>query len=174
MSYRDHIGSFSLPLATLIVAPACLIVFSNDYTVWWGLDPIFDILLFTLGFFLILSGFTLLIICIRMFSSIGKGTLAPWAPTQNLVVSGLYRHTRNPMISGVLIVLLGESILLSSFSIFIWFIVALVVNHVYFIKSEEPGLLERFGDEYPIYIERVPRWIPRRTPWYPEFKQEDT
>jgi protein-S-isoprenylcysteine O-methyltransferase Ste14 len=108
-----------------------------------------------------------------MFSRIGEGTLAPWAPTKHIVVTGLYRHVRNPMISGVLIALLGEAILFSSFSIFLWFILASIVNHVYFIKSEEPGLLARFGDEYRVYWENVPRWIPRRTPWYPEYNQED-
>jgi protein-S-isoprenylcysteine O-methyltransferase Ste14 len=157
----------------LIVVPSCLIAFFNDHFLGWGFDPIINIFLLLLGFSLILSGVILLTICIRMFSRIGKGTLAPWAPTQNLVVSGLYRRTRNPMIFGVLIVLLGESILFSSFSIFIWFILALIINHIYFIKSEEPGLLARFGDEFRIYMENVPRWIPRRTPWYLEYKQED-
>jgi protein-S-isoprenylcysteine O-methyltransferase Ste14 len=172
-SYRDYIGSFSLPFGVLIVIPACLIVLSNDYFIAWGLDPIIDVLLALLGLTLIISGVALLIKCIQMFSRIGKGTLAPWAPTKHLVVSGLYRRNRNPMISGVLLALLGESILFSSISIFIWFVLALIVNHVYFIKSEEPGLLARFGDDYQIYMENVPRWIPRRTPWYPDYKKEE-
>ncbi len=173
MSYRDHIISFSLPFGVLIVIPSCLLVFSNDYIFGWGFDPIIELLLSSLGFILITYGVFLLIICIRIFSRIGEGTLAPWAPTKNLVVSRLYRRTRNPMISGVLIALLGESILFSSFPIFVWFILALIGNHIYFIKSEEPGLLARFGDEYRIYMEHVPRWIPRRTPWYPEYTQDD-
>jgi len=173
MSYRDHIVSFSLPLLVLIVIPSCLIVFSNDFIFGWGYDPTSDILLSLLGLILIVCGVTLLVKCIRVFSRIGEGTLAPWAPTKNLVVSGLYRRTRNPMISGVLIALLGESILFSSLSIFAWFILSLIGNHIYFIKSEEPGLIARFGDEYRIYMDHVPRWIPRRTPWYPEYTQDD-
>ncbi len=173
MSYRDHIISFSLPVGVLIVIPSCLIVLSNDYFIGWGFSPAIDVFLFFLGFLLIALGVDLLINCIRLFSIIGKGTLAPWSPTKHLVVSGMYRHTRNPMILGVLIALLGESILLSSFPIFIWFLLALIINHIYFIKSEEPGLVARFGDEYRIYMQHVPRWIPRRTPWYPEYEQDD-
>jgi protein-S-isoprenylcysteine O-methyltransferase Ste14 len=172
MSYRSQIVSFSLPFGVLIVIPTCLIVLSNDYVLGWGFDPV-DIFLLLLGISLIVFGAALLIVCIRMFARIGNGTLAPWAPTQNLVVGGLYRRARNPMISGVLIVILGESIFFSSLPIFVWFILALLVNHIYFIKSEEPGLIARFGDEYRNYMEHVPRWIPRRTPWYPEPKQEE-
>ena len=40
-----------------------------------------------------------------------------------------------------------------------------VVNHAYFIVSEEPGLEKRFGDDYRRYKQHVPRWLPRRTPW---------
>jgi len=150
MSYRDHVGSFSLPFMVLILIPWILIVISNDYILAWGFNPTIDILLSLLGLTLIISGVVLLIKCVRMFSIIGKGTLAPWAPTKNLVVGGLYRHTRNPMISGVLIALLGESILFSSLSIFAWFVLSLIGNHIYFIMSEEPSLLARFGNEYQL------------------------
>jgi protein-S-isoprenylcysteine O-methyltransferase Ste14 len=112
-------------------------------------------------------------ITIKMFSKIGKGTLAPWAPTQKLVVMGIYQRTRNPMITGVLIVLLGESIVLSSTAIFLWFLIAAVVNHFYFIRFEEPGLLERFGDAYQVYKDNVPRWIPRRSPWKSDQEYEE-
>jgi protein-S-isoprenylcysteine O-methyltransferase Ste14 len=100
-----------------------------------------------------------------MFSNIGEGTLAPWAPTQKLVVVGIYRYMRNPMITGVLFALLGEWIVLSNYALFLWFLFFFLGNHVYFIKSEEPGLVARFGEEYELYRENVPRWLPRRTPW---------
>ncbi|MFW9959314.1 MAG: hypothetical protein ACFFCT_14700, partial [Candidatus Odinarchaeota archaeon] len=59
-----------------------------------------------------------------------------------------------------------------SLSIFAWFVLSLIGNHIYFIMSEEPGLLARFGNEYRLYMANVPRWIPRRTPWYQEGQQE--
>jgi protein-S-isoprenylcysteine O-methyltransferase Ste14 len=42
------------------------------------------------------------------------------------------------------------------------------INHVYFLVSEEPGLVKRFGAEYREYAQHVPRWIPRITSWRPE------
>jgi protein-S-isoprenylcysteine O-methyltransferase Ste14 len=55
--------------------------------------------------------------------------------------------------------------------IFFWFMVIVEsflrpgFNHIYFVYSEEPGLAERFGNEYTEYKKNVPRWIPRLTPW---------
>jgi protein-S-isoprenylcysteine O-methyltransferase Ste14 len=65
-----------------------------------------------LGGVLIFLGLGLMIATIRLFMRVGKGTLAPWNPTQRLVVQGVYRHVRNPMISGVFFTLLGEAVLL--------------------------------------------------------------
>jgi protein-S-isoprenylcysteine O-methyltransferase Ste14 len=69
------------------------------------------------------------------------------------------------MISGVLMTLLGESVVFGSIGIFIWFLLFFIVNHIYFIYSEEPGLERRFGQEYLVYKKNVPRWIPRLKPW---------
>jgi protein-S-isoprenylcysteine O-methyltransferase Ste14 len=102
---------------------------------------------------------------IRLFVTVGKGTLAPWNPTQRLVVQGIYRHVRNPMISGVFFVLLGEAVLAASLPLFYWLVVFIIGNAVYIPLAEEPGLVKRFGDEYLTYKQNVPRWIPRLTPW---------
>lgn len=69
------------------------------------------------------------------------------------------------MISGVLIILLGESVLLGSLAILAWALLFFLVNIVYFKLSEEPGLLERFGEEYKNYRSNVPMWLPRTKPW---------
>lgn len=106
-------------------------------------------------------GLVLLVATIFSFIRRGRGTLAPWDPPSRLVVHGPYAHTRNPMISGVAFVLLGETALSWSLSILIWFLVFVVVNTVYFKVSEEPRLVSRFGDEYLEYRKQVPMWIPR-------------
>lgn len=110
-------------------------------------------------------GSVLLYKSIQLFSTIGHGTLAPWNPPKRLVVDGMYRHVRNPMILGVLIIILGEAILLGSIFIFLWFVIFAVGNHLYFIKREEPELVVRFGEEYLLYKRNVPRWIPRLKLW---------
>lgn len=117
------------------------------------------------GVSLLAAGLTLIVKTVQMFIQIGRGTLAPWDPPKKLVVEGVYRHVRNPMISGVGLVLLGEASILGSFPHLIWFLLFAIVNAIYMPLSEEPGLLKRFGSDYEIYKQNVPRWIPRLTPW---------
>lgn len=102
-----------------------------------------------------------------LLATVGRGTLAPWDPTSRLVVRGPYRHVRNPMISGVLLVLLGEAAFLGSLPVLAWFAAVLAVNAVYFPLVEEPGLSRRFGEDYERYRANVPRWVPRLRPWEP-------
>ncbi len=106
-----------------------------------------------------------MVAAISLFVTVGRGTLAPWEPTHKLVVQGVYRHVRNPMISGVLFVLLGESMITASLPLFWWYFFVVVVNAIYIPLSEEPGLVKRFGEDYVNYKRNVPRWIPRLTPW---------
>ncbi|MHA2426195.1 MAG: methyltransferase family protein, partial [Candidatus Thorarchaeota archaeon] len=133
----------------------------------------FNIIYFITGILFIVAGLILLVGTIRLFALVGDGTLSPLHPTKYIVSEGVYRHVRNPMIIGVLLILLGESIIFYSVFLFGWFLFFFTGNHVYFIKSEEPGLVKRFGDGYLIYKENVPRWIPRKTPWSPPIPASD-
>ena len=123
------------------------------------------VILPVIGIICICLGLVLMIATIRLFVTVGKGTLAPWEPPQRLVVRGIYCHVRNPMMSGALFVLLGEAVLAASLPLSCWFAFAGVVYAVYIPLSEEPGLVKRFGEEYLTYKQNVPRWIPRLTPW---------
>ena len=76
-----------------------------------------------------------------------------------------YAYVRNPMITGIFLILTGEACLLGSYAIGIWTVLFLVINMIYFPLSEEPGLRARFGKEYDTYCKNVPRYIPRLTPW---------
>lgn len=113
------------------------------------------------GLLLGTAGLALFAWCVILFARDGRGTLAPWDPTASLVASGPYAYVRNPMISGVLFVLLGEAIYFDSAALRRWAIIFLVVNQAYFMFSEEPGLEKRFGQAYRDYKVRVPRWLPR-------------
>lgn len=119
------------------------------------------------GAVLISLGLALLAWTLALFAKVGRGTLAPWDPTTRLVVAGPYRHVRNPMISGVLAILLGESTVFASLPVLLWFAAVFAVNAVYFPLVEEPGLQRRFGEEYEVYRANVPRWLPRLHPWEP-------
>jgi protein-S-isoprenylcysteine O-methyltransferase Ste14 len=117
-----------------------------------------SILFFTAGLFLFLW-------TNYLFKTFGKGTLAPWTVKQNLVIRGPYKYCRNPMITGVLFILIGETLFLHSTNILIWTCVFFLVHIFYFAFKEEPDLYKRFGDEYKTYKENVPRWIPRLRPY---------
>ena len=102
-----------------------------------------------------------------LFTRFGRGTPAPWAPPQQLVVRGPYRYMRNPMITGVWLVLIAECLLLGSWPIAAWMLVFLIGNAVYLPLVEERGLEKRFGSQYRQYKLQVPRWLPRLRPWKP-------
>ena len=167
MSRKAHASSYIFPISVMILMPWFLMWLTADITIGWDLAGPFNPLVTLIGITVLFTGILLMVATIQMFSNVGEGTLAPWAPTQKLVVVGVYRYMRNPMITGVLFGLLGEAIILSNYAVFLWLLFFFIGNHIYFIRSEEPGLLKQFGEEYADYFENVPRWLPRRTPWTP-------
>ena len=150
-----------------IVIPALIVWRGGGVELGFGLPAPFDVVAAVAGAALIAGGVALWYRTVTLFSRIGKGTLAPWDPTSRLVVAGPYRHMRNPMITGVVAVLLGEATLLGSPGLCVWAGVFFVVNAIWFPLGEEPGLERRFGDDYREYMRHVPRWIPRVRPWQP-------
>jgi protein-S-isoprenylcysteine O-methyltransferase Ste14 len=102
---------------------------------------------------------------LQRFASEGHGTLAPWDPPRALVVRGPYRYVRNPMISGVVLALFGESLSLLSLPHAAWAAFFLALNLVYIPLIEEPQLERRFGAAYVEYCRNVPRIVPRLRPW---------
>lgn len=112
-----------------------------------------------------LAGFGLFAWCVGLFARVGRGTLAPWDPTRRMVAVGPYRHVRNPMITGVVAMLVGEALLSGSRVLGGWAASFVLLNHVYFLLLEEPGLTRRFGPSYQAYKTAVPRWLPRVAPW---------
>jgi protein-S-isoprenylcysteine O-methyltransferase Ste14 len=120
-----------------------------------------------LGGVLIVAGAAVLIHAFARFVTEGLGTPAPVAPTEHLVVGGLYRYVRNPMYIAVDAIIVGQALLLGrpvllAYAAVFWLIVATFV-HTY----EEPTLTDRYGDEYTAYREAVPGWLPRLRPWTP-------
>jgi protein-S-isoprenylcysteine O-methyltransferase Ste14 len=110
-------------------------------------------------------GMLLFVVSLRHFITEGRGTLAPWDPPRQLVVRGPYRYVRNPMISGVVLVLFGEALVLLSRPHFEWALIFLGVNAIYIPLLEEPLLAQRFGAAYREYCRHVPRLLPRWRPW---------
>ena len=110
-------------------------------------------------------GFVLCFWTVTLFLAVGEGTPAPWAPPKKLVIRGPYRHVRNPMITGVLLLLVAEVLFFQSWLLVIWMILFFIANAIYFPKVEEKGLEKRHGDAYRTYKAQVPRWISRLKGW---------
>jgi len=155
-----------LPGLVAVAVPA-LLVWLYGTEIGWGLPGPLGVLAVLAGLALILVAMRLWLETVRLFASVGRGTLAPWDPTRRLVVRGPYQRVRNPMISAVAFVLLGEALALGSTPILIEFGVFALINATFIPLAEEPDLVRRFGAEYEEYRRAVPRWIPRRTPWTP-------
>jgi protein-S-isoprenylcysteine O-methyltransferase Ste14 len=162
-----------LPGVVTLVIPG-IILWRTGTDSWglWQSVPATQVILPVVGITCVCLGLVLMTATIRLFATVGKGTLAPWEPPQRLVVRGVYRHVRNPMISGVLCVLLGESLHTASVPLFQWFLIFAFINAIHIPLLEEPGLVKRFGDDYVTYTRKVPRWIPRLTPWQGGVRQQ--
>jgi protein-S-isoprenylcysteine O-methyltransferase Ste14 len=148
-----------------VVIPALIVAGTQGVSVGWGLPTALAVLAALLGIALIALGLLLIVRTVALFATEGQGTLAPWDPTRRLVVRGPYRHVRNPMISGVLSLLLGQAALLGAPPLLAWFGAVFAVNAAYLPLVEEPGLVRRFGADYETYRDHVPRWLPRLRPW---------
>ena len=153
-----------LPGVVAVVIPT-LLVTATGIRLGWGLAAPWSGMLVAVGLVLIGLGLHLMRLSIGLFHRVGSGTLAPWDPPRRFVVEGIYRHVRNPMISGVFAILLGEAALLGCPALVLWFLLFACANAVYIPLVEEPGLVRRFGDDYRLYRRHVPRWIPRLRPW---------
>lgn len=159
MRIKHLVSIFLLPVTMLIILPA-LIINSYAFNLLWRLSFPLNIAPIILGLFSFVLGLILLFSTIFLFISKGRGTIGPWFPTQELITSGIYSYVRNPMITGVFFVLVGENIFFGSFPLLVYSFGFFLVNLVYIPLIEEPKLEKKFGKQYLIYKEKTPRWIP--------------
>lgn len=118
-----------------------------------------------IGPILIIAGVPGVIDSFVRFALEGLGTPAPIAPTQKLVITGLYRYVRNPIYVGVVAVIFGQALLLGDLRL-LWYAALLwLFFHFFVLVYEEPTLKQTFAAEFEDFRANVPRWIPRLTPW---------
>jgi protein-S-isoprenylcysteine O-methyltransferase Ste14/pimeloyl-ACP methyl ester carboxylesterase len=143
-------------LLALLVLPG-LVAFAVPLLIAWprAREGTFN----ALALALLVPGTTLLLWCVRDFFVTGKGTLAPWDPPRNLVSSGVYRYSRNPMYVGVTLILWGWAIAFDSWDLALYALIVMVVFHFRVLFNEEPYLARTHGRRWDDYRARVPRWI---------------
>ncbi len=83
----------------------------------------------------------------------------PWTGSEQMIASGIYRFTRNPMYLGMSLISLGIGILVGSYALIAAAIIATIIIDRLVIIPEETYLKARFGEGYLAYKTQVRRWI---------------
>ena len=109
---------------------------------------------------LLLPGVAVLVHSFARFVSEGRGTPAPVAPTQRLVIGGLYRYVRNPMYVAVVAVIAGQALLLARWVLVVYAACVFLLVYAFVRLYEEPTLAHTYGREYEEYRRAVPGWLP--------------
>ncbi len=118
-----------------------------------------------LGVVLLAASLVVLLDSFAQFALSGLGTPAPILPTRHLVVSGLYRHVRNPMYVAVVCLIAGQGLVLGDLRVIGYGALVWLAFHLFVLAYEEPTLRRTHGEEYAVFCANVPRWIPRVRPW---------
>lgn len=120
-----------------------------------------------LGTLLIVCGVAFLLHAFARFALEGRGTPAPVAPTETLVVGGVYRHVRNPMYLAVTAIVVGQALVFADW-LLLGYAALVAAGTAAFVRHyEEPTLARRYGAAYDAYRKAVPGWLPRLKPWQP-------
>lgn len=163
----------------LLIIPSSVIFFLlvPVFSVFFGktLDALLGLSILELGvvtrpasIILLLAGGYYVIESIRILLEKGKGIplgdIFPEDQTTELITTGIYAQTRNPMLFGYLLCLIALGLVMKSVSIAFIIPTAFIVVWTIWLKTrEEPALETRFGDSYREYKKRTPYLIPR--PW---------
>jgi protein-S-isoprenylcysteine O-methyltransferase Ste14 len=154
-------------LVFLVLAPGVVAGLVPWWLTGWRLrEPLpYWLPLRVAGSILLAAGVVVLLHAYARFVVEGLGTPAPVAPTERLVVGGVYRYVRNPMYLAVAATIVGQALALGQL-ILLPYAAAFGVAVAAFVHwYEEPTLRRQFGEQYEAYRRAVPGWWPRRKPW---------
>jgi protein-S-isoprenylcysteine O-methyltransferase Ste14 len=165
MSRRESppLGALLGTIVFVLVVPGTFLVLVPRWITGWHLAPplLGTAATRALGVLLIVAGLPLFLSFLGRFVWEGRGTPAPVAPPERLVVGGPFRWTRNPGYVAAIAIVVGQGLLFASLALLAYAAIVAFVFHVFVIVYEEPTLRRTFGAEYDAYCRRVPRWLPR-------------
>ena len=154
-------------LGTLVfvsLAPGSVVVLLPYLISHWTVaDPLLGFgFLRWIGALLLLFGLPVFLDFLVRFVRDGRGTPAPVAEPERLVVTGGFRSVRNPGYVAVLAMLAGQALIFGSTALLGYSLAVALAFHLFVVLYEEPHLRRKFGRDYEDYCRRVPRWLPRR------------
>jgi protein-S-isoprenylcysteine O-methyltransferase Ste14 len=148
----------------LVIAPGVVAGLVPWWLTRWQMGAAYPVPVRVTGAVAIGVGAAALLGAFVQFAIQGRGTPAPPAPTEQLVVRGLYRYVRNPMYLAVLAVITGQALLLGR-PVLLGYAAGVGATFVAFVYGyEQPALARRYGAQYEAYRRAVPGWWPRLRP----------
>ena len=110
------------------------------------------------GIAFLLAALWLIFNALNLFKRTGQDP-APWKPSPELVLSGAYRFTRNPMYLGLTCIQVGLGLALNNCWISLLAAFSLLAVHFIAVVPEERYLSEKFGESYKAYLINVRRYL---------------
>jgi len=110
------------------------------------------------GVVLIILGLIIAKIVSKSFDK-AKTEIHTFKTPKQMVTSGLFQYSRNPIYLGFTIVLIGLNVLLGSLTPFLILILFVVITDQWYIPFEEKNMEDQFGDQYRHYRKQVRRWV---------------
>ena len=157
--------TFFITLRTLIYVPSFILFFGCIALSVRAYDQTIGIALpawtRAIGIIFMIVGSVLVLICVGVFVSRGRGTPAIFDPPREFVALGPYKYVRNPMYVGGFILLIGFGLYHHSVSMLALALLLALLFHLFVLWVEEPGLEQRFGFSYRDYKNSVNRWLPK-------------
>ena len=129
-----------------------------DYALQLPEMPLSDRLQYMLGALIVLLGIAVNIPAVLKFKANDENVI-PWTGSETIIISGVYRFTRNPMYLGMSLISLGIAMLAGSYAMVGTALLASVIIDRLVIVREEYYLEKRFGQSYADYKRQVRRWI---------------
>jgi protein-S-isoprenylcysteine O-methyltransferase Ste14 len=134
-----------------------LLAAGASYLAGWPRVPGLPIV--PLGVMLVALGLSISIPSALLFRREGTEIDPISEANKKLVISGLFRFTRNPMYLGFVIVTLGIAIWIGAWPMLLAPVATFAVANWVHIPFEEAKMRRQFGDAYDNYVHRVRRWI---------------
>jgi len=145
------------PFSVLYIIPQFLMKFVNiESQEGFGIPGVEII-----GIVLMWLGAALAIWCTILMFFFAKGTPLVTSAPQKILARNVYGYVRHPMMWALFFVVFGEALTFGQYILFIWLIAMSRIIYLIVVNYEEPQLERRFGEDWKVYCQKVPRWFPR-------------
>ncbi|SMY35242.1 methyltransferase family protein [Photobacterium andalusiense] len=147
--------SLKVPPPVLAIIALLLIYGCVLFIPVWQFEPVWIVAILLVVIAIFIGSLSM-----SVFANINT-TISPFTPqaTTQLVTTGIYQYSRNPMYLSLLLLLIAAAFIGGELSAAIVVIAFIITINQFQIKPEEKVLLQLFGDDYRRYCQHVRRWL---------------